>query len=237
MKKEERRHTKLKAEEMIADCKIVISGKSQRQEQYHKIGMLDEGERIEYRYSDRATASDVDSFLACSVEDSSDDEEAAHDSPFEFSESEESVGDELESILDDFEPMEEVDAEISDDCDSEAERGGGGRHGPGRTRRRGPKRRSVGESCRSQSDDSDKSDDWTEDWATVERLEFSSRSGPSRVFAGEIDAITFFSLFVTEAIWQLFVVNTNRNAAAKQTGPTSRPWSPVNIEQPGFYWY
>ena len=52
MKKEERRHTKLKAEEMIADCKIVISGKSQRQEQYHKIGMLDEGERIEYRYSD-----------------------------------------------------------------------------------------------------------------------------------------------------------------------------------------
>ena len=36
-----------------------------------------------------ATASDVDSFLACSVEDSSDDEEAAHDSPFEFSESKE----------------------------------------------------------------------------------------------------------------------------------------------------
>ena len=60
-------------------------------------------------------------------------------------------------------------------------RGGGTR---GRGRRTGGGRR------QNRRDDSDDSDEWTEDWDDVHRQEFSSRDGPSRVFAGEIDAIT-----------------------------------------------
>ncbi|XP_065832957.1 piggyBac transposable element-derived protein 5-like [Oscarella lobularis] len=80
-------------------------------------------------------------------------------------------------------------------------------------------------------DDSDDSDEWTEDWDDVHRQEFSSRDGPSRIFAGEIDAITCFGLFFTEVVWELLVVNTNLYAAAKYTPGHSRTWSPVVVEE------
>ncbi|XP_065836851.1 piggyBac transposable element-derived protein 4-like [Oscarella lobularis] len=157
----------------------------------------------------RASAANAGSFVACALyEDSSDDSED-EEPVVEPWESDDSVDEDVENETDeDRGSSSEENIVASDDrsvsgSDSDDDEPISRPRAPARAKGR---------------EEYDVFDEWTEDWESVDRVDYSSRSGPTRVFAGEIDANTCFNLFFTEIAWQMLVINTNLNAAATNAG-------------------
>ena len=56
--------------------------------------------------------------------------------------------------------------------------------------RRGRRRQTLRQNRHNQPEESDESDEWTEDWKSFDRREFTSRSGLTRVLGGSMEALS-----------------------------------------------